>query len=295
MLAFRIAEIVFPMFAIISVGAAYASFFQPSMESANRINLDVFVPALVFSALSDKTFELQMYGKLALGGATVILLSGLIVWLALMRTTIQPKTLVPPIMFHNAGNMGLPLLVLAFGNEALPAALVLFLLGNVTHFGIGTYILDYRTQLWHVFKQPAIIAAALAIIVSLSKTTIPTTIALPIDMLGKIAVPLMLFSLGVKLISADLSEWKIGLLGAIISPLSGVLLAWMFLQFVELPPIQAGCLFLFGVLPPAVMNFLFAERYCQEPAKVASIVVLGNLLSVVTLPLALAYALPRFS
>jgi predicted permease len=47
-------------------------------------------------------------------------------------------------------------------------------------------------------------------------------------------------------------------------------------------------------VPPAVLNFLFAEAYEQEPAKVASIVMLGNLATVVTLPLALAYVLPRY-
>jgi hypothetical protein len=39
------------------------------------------------------------------------------------------------------------------------------------------------------------------------------------------------------------------------------------------------------------MNFLFAERYAQDPARVASIVLVGNLAAVITLPLALALAL----
>jgi predicted permease len=67
------------------------------------------------------------------------------------------------------------------------------------------------------------------------------------------------------------------------------------LELLTLPKTQAGVLFLFGALPPAVLNFLFAERYNQEPTKVASIVILSNLASVVTLPAALAYALPRFT
>jgi predicted permease len=50
-------------------------------------------------------------------------------------------------------------------------------------------------------------------------------------------------------------------------------------------------LILFSVLPPAVLNFLVAERYRQEPARVAAIVMIGNLGAVVSVPLALAYAL----
>ena len=50
-------------------------------------------------------------------------------------------------------------------------------------------------------------------------------------------------------------------------------------------------LFVFGALPPAVLNFLFAERYRQEPQRVASIVLIGNLAALLFLPLALAWVL----
>ncbi len=46
-----------------------------------------------------------------------------------------------------------------------------------------------------------------------------------------------------------------------------------------------------GALPPAVLNYMFAERYNQEPDKVASMVLIGNLAAVVFLPLALALVL----
>ena len=40
-------------------------------------------------------------------------------------------------------------------------------------------------------------------------------------------------------------------------------------------------LLVFGALPPAVLNFLFAERYKQEPQRVASIVLIGNLAALI--------------
>ena len=48
---------------------------------------------------------------------------------------------------------------------------------------------------------------------------------------------------------------------------------------------------MFGALPPAVLNYMLAERYGQEPDKVASMVLIGNLATVVFMPLALAVAL----
>ena len=50
-------------------------------------------------------------------------------------------------------------------------------------------------------------------------------------------------------------------------------------------------LLVFGALPPAVLNFLFAERYKQEPQRVASIVLIGNLAALIFLHLALALVL----
>ena len=114
---------------------------------------------------------------------------------------------------------------------------------------------------------------------------------LPVTMLGQIAIPLMLFSLGVRLANIDFQQWKIGVLFALLIPTVGFCTAFIFVSVFNFSAIQAGSLLLFGALPPAVMNFLFAERFNQEPKAVASIVLFGNLFAIITLPLALALVL----
>ncbi len=51
--------------------------------------------------------------------------------------------------------------------------------------------------------------------------------------------------------------------------------------------LQAASLWVFAALPPAVLNYLVAEQYRQEPHKVASLVLIGNLGSLVVMPLVL--------
>jgi hypothetical protein len=68
-------------------------------------------------------------------------------------------------------------------------------------------------------------------------------------------------------------------------------MAAVLIPLLRLDPLQAGLLYLFGCLPPAVLNFMVAEQFNREPAKVASIVLIGNALSVVFVPLGLALAL----
>ena len=46
-----------------------------------------------------------------------------------------------------------------------------------------------------------------------------------------------------------------------------------------------------AALPPAVMQFMLAERYHQEPDKVGAMIMLGNALAILFVPLALALGL----
>lgn len=55
--------------------------------------------------------------------------------------------------------------------------------------------------------------------------------------------------------------------------------------------VLAAMLLVFGALPPAVLNYVFAECYHQRPAKIAPIVMLGNLGALLFIPLALALTL----
>jgi hypothetical protein len=77
----------------------------------------------------------------------------------------------------------------------------------------------------------------------------------------------------------------------LLCPLSGLVIALPFVALAPLPAAQAPLLILFSVLPPAVLNFIVAERYAQEPHRVASIVLVGNLASVLVIPATLWFIL----
>lgn len=291
----RIVAIVFPIFAIIAAGWAYARHRRSrggiDMAFANQLNMDIFVPALVFAALASKSFDLAAYDRLAFGALAVLLGSGVIAWGLARALGEQPKTFVPPMMFVNAGNMGLPLMLLAFGEAALPAAVVLFFVENTLHYTLGTWLLDHHARLWNLWKVPVIAAALAALAVNLAGTEVWPPLFMAIKLLGDVAVPLLLFSLGVRLAVSTFSDLRIGLIGAVASPLMGMALAWALIHLLGLVGRDAAMLLVFGALPPAVLNFVFAERYGQEPAKVASIVMLGNLGALLFVPLALSLVL----
>ena len=291
----QIISIMFPIVAIVAIGAVMGRASNLEMRTANHLNLDVFVPALVFSALSDKAFSLGPHISLAFAGLVIVLLAGVVAFLVSKITNYSFRTIAPPMMFHNAGNVGLPIMSLAFGKPGLVTGLVLFLVGNLMHYGLGTYILSAGQGIKILLRQTVIWAAVLALLINASPIVIPENVMLPITMLGQIAIPLMLFSLGVRIAKIDFQEWKVGLLFAVLTPAVGFCIAFALVMLFEFTAIQAGSLLLFGTLPPAVMNFLFAERFNQEPKSVASIVLLGNLFAMVTLPIALAHVLTNYT
>lgn len=294
MIAARIFEITFPIFAIILAGLLYARKFKPDMTLPNKLNMDVFIPCLLFSVIYEKAGVSALFSNLALAIALVILLSGLVAFVVSKPLNIEAKTLCPSIMFANAGNMGLPLVVLSFGEVALPAAVVCFVVCNFFHITIVSYWLGKHTNIFKAFLTPMIMTVIFAVILSVLKVKVSNSVLEPIHMMGNICVPLMLFALGTRLIDMKLSEWKTGMLVALLGPVCGIAIVLALLPFIELTRLEQGALFLFGALPPAVMNYIFAEHYKQEPSKVAAMVLFGNAFCIISIPLALAYALPRF-
>ncbi len=285
----------FPMVLIVAIGCFVGCRKAPSLGSMNEINLNIFIPALVFASLVEQQFDFNQYAFLAIAGVLLILATGSLAIICARIVKAEYKTIAPTMMFHNAGNIGLPLMTLALGNEGLAAAVILFLIGNLLHFGLGTYMLDHKARWTRSLSSPTIIAALLALSLQSQAITVADFVLLPIQMLGNIAVPLMLFSLGIQLAKANLDFWQLGLSIGLISPIIGVSLGLILALILPLDNIQTAALVLFGALPPAVMNFLFAQRYCQEPDRVSAIVMLGNILAVFTLPLALLYVLPSYT
>ncbi len=290
-MVWQLISIVFPIFAIVLIGYLYGRKHSPDMAAANKLNIDIFVPALIFDVLTANNFNLPEYQSLAIAGVVVILGAGFVAWPVARFFDYEFKTFVPPMMFNNSGNMGLPLMLFAFGKQALPAAVVLFLIENFLHFSVGMKILNRSASLIAMLKIPMIFITIAGLTFSFMHWSLPPLLSTPIKMLGQISIPLMLFALGVRLIHIDWKDWKIGLVGAIVSPLSGLVFALPIGYFMNLTQMQYTMLIVFSALPPAVLNYMVAERFNQQPRQVASIVMLGNLGSIIVIPLVLALTL----
>ena len=288
----RILGSIIPVVVIVLIGYAYGRWRQPKMETVNQLNMELFVPLLIFSVLASKSVDILDYLPLAIGATVIVLGSGILTWPLCKLTGINSKTFVPPMMFTNTGNLALPLVLLAFGEAALPAAIVVFIVEMVLHFTLGFYILDRHAKVLNRISIPTIIATFAGLLVGLTQTQLPEIALIPLDMLGEIVIPLMLFALGIRMQDVTTNDLGIGVAAAIWCPLTGIVIAYALQPFLGLDPMQWSVFLVFAALPPAVLNYMVAERYNQEPTRVASIVLIGNLGAIAWMPLALALAPP---
>ena len=288
----RILEVMIPVIAVAGLGYLYSLRYRTDLAGINAISVNVFLPALVFTVMSSQDFDLDSYPGLAIAATAVFFGSGLIAWPVAVLFKYNIRTFVPPMMFNNCGNLGLPLALLAFGDTGLAPAIVLLIVTNLLYFSFGIYIGDRQVHWRNVLLSPPILASVAGLVVSLGDVSIPSMIATPIAMLGDALIPVMLFALGIRLVDVNLSDWKIGLVGAVLCPLTALIVALGIQPLLQLPDDQFRQLLLYCALPPAVLVYLVAEQYQQEPEKVAAIVGFGNMAAIVIVPIMLPFVLP---
>ncbi len=291
----RILGIILPVFFIIAIGYGYGrargAAVKADMVAVNTVSMDALCPLLVFTALAARDFNLADNASLIAGGALVALGSGLLGWPVARLLGYDMRTFLPPMMYNNCGNMGLPLAALAFGPSGLSAAVAMFMACNVVYFTLGIKIIESgrkrQVSPWAFLKNPMMLAMFAGLFFALLQIPIPAALFDGMKLLGDASIPIMLFALGVRMLDIRFDSWKIGVVGAIVCPLAGLLVALGLDQVLTLSVAQRGQLFLFASLPPAVFCFMVAERYQQEPDKVASIVMIGNLAALLFVPLGL--------
>jgi hypothetical protein len=292
----RILGIILPVFIVIAIGYAYARLRGDAVKSdigaVNRVSMDVLCPLLVFTALASKDFDIAHNGVLILAGVLIALGSGLLAWPVARLSGYDVRSFVPPMIYNNCGNMGLPLAVLAFGQGALPAAVALFMACNLVYFSVGIKIIESGRNAPHAsfFKflaSPMMLSMIVGMAFAILHIALPAPLFFAMKMLGEACIPIMLFALGVRMLDVSFKSWHIGLVGAIVCPLAGLAIAWVLDGVLTMTAAQRGQMYLFASLPPAVFCFMVAEQYQQEPDKVASIVLLGNLAALVFVPLGL--------
>ena len=284
-------EATVPVFAVVALGYALARWRQPDPRTLGYLAMSVTSPALVFSLFSEIDLDAQRWGIIAGGALWIIAGSGLVGWLIVRGDPVRRRAVLLPALLWNAGNLGLPLSRLAFGERGLAIAVIVFVTIVIVQSTFGIWLAKGRGGGVELLRQPLFHATWAGIAVTATGAPVPTLVAEPVRLLADMAIPLMLLNLGIQLHTLRAAEMRGAGLAVLVRMGGGFASAFFFVRLFDCPAEIAQVLYLAGVLPPAVINVVFAERFATRPALVASAIVLGTLVSVVTIPLVLWFVI----
>lgn len=290
--AAQLTAVIAPIVIIAGIGYVWArSPLDYPADFVRRMVMWVGTPCLIISTLNGvalPTSVLMQTGAAAIAVVAITIIAfGSILW----KAGLNRSVFLPPLVFPNCGNMGLPLALFAFGEQGLALALAFFVAMTLMHFTVGLVISAGLGQYRQVLRTPIVWAALIAIALQASGTGLPRWMDNTMSLLGGITIPMMLITLGVSLASLRVHTLGrtavLSMLRLAGGALVGVLVAWLF----SLEGIARGVVILQAAMPAAVINYMLALQHGRSARDVAGIVVISTLLSFVTVPLLLLFLL----
>jgi predicted permease len=275
-----------PVFAVVAVGYVMAARMAPDARTLADLALWVTSPALVFSLLSGTTLSAERFGVLTAGILFVMALTAVLA-AVYRRAFALGRGFVLPVVFLNSGNMGLACARLAYGSEGLEAASVPFVVTALATSLFGVWIAKGENGLGEAMRLPLVYGAIGGLLLAVTGIELPRLVMEPIEMLGAMAIPLMLLNLGLQLRLLDVSDLHHSVAAVALRMLGGFAAAWLFIGAFGVTGVDRAVLLLMSVMPAAVINVVIAQRYDTDPALVASSIMLGTLVSLVSIPLVL--------
>lgn len=270
------------------VGLMWVRTSQPyNQEFVRRMVMWISAPALVLSTLVEVDIGVARLQQIAAASATMLVLSTLIAIVLCVLGRWSLRDFVVPLSIGNTGNMGMPICLFAFGQEGLALAVGLFLISMGYHFSVGIAVLDGRAAFKALGSSPVVYAGVIATIVVIYDLSVPKTITNTLSILGGMAIPLMLVTLGVSLGGLRIAQSGQAVMLGLARMVVGVSAAWATVWLLELDGVIAKVVLVQGAMPAAVFNYLLAVQYQRSPQAVAGMVVSSTLMSFLAVPVIL--------
>lgn len=282
-----------PVFITIGCGYALERMLRVEIKSVSRTTFYVLSPCLIFSSLAQSTLSGKEFWNITVFEILITLVIALVAWTAakvLRFDRGMESAFLLATLFVNAGNYGLSVNLLAFGEAVLARAIVYFVVSSVFTNTIGIYLASRGkaralNAFPNVFKVPMVYAVLLAILVNLANLNVTgSPVFKAVEIMGKAAVPLMLLLLGMQLADTHLTQGiKLAGLATFVKLVVAPIIAWPLANLLSLtgPTLQA-CI-LEASMPTAVTATLLAIEFDAKPELVTSVVFLSTLASPLTL------------
>ena len=282
---FKILSVIAPVFVCAGIGFAWGRTGRPfDTRMVGALALNLGMPCLAFSALTrlnvSPTAFVEMVGAYGLVLACFLAIGLTTIWIM----KVPAHTYLPVFTSSNTGNMGLPLCLFAFGPEGLALGICIFVMSSIFSFTVGWSIYAGRLAADVLYNNPLIYAVLAALVFMITGTAPPVWLANTTELIGGLAIPLMLVSLGVAIANMRARGAGQILIICTVKLIGGFTVGYAVATLLGLEGAARGALMIEAAMPVAVHNYMFAQRFNRNAADTASMILISTTISLATLP-----------
>lgn len=285
-------EIAAPVFLLAGIGYVWVKLgFEYRLEFVTRLGVTLAVPSLIFVALMQTEIPGGDLTRFTFASIAVHVAFAAAFWVFVRVSGLERRTYLPPLIFGNTGNLGLPLCIFAFGQAGLGYAVIFLAVTALFSFTYGIYLVAGRGAFGKVVREPMVWATLLGALFLWRGWQTPVFVTNTLDLLGQMAVPLLLITVGVAIARLTTRKLRQAIWLSVFKLAVCFGLGWVLAIAFALEPVAFGVLVLQACTPVAVTSYLLAERFKADADAVAGMVMVSTLLSVAALPAILAIIL----
>lgn len=291
-LVLTVLEVTSPVFLLGALGYGWTRLgWDYPVEFITRLAMNLAVPCLIFTALMNTRIDPAALAAVSVAAIVAHVLIALVFAATVAAARLDRRTFLAPLIFGNTGNIGLPLAFFAFGPEGLGFGVVILAVTSIGVFTLGLWLVSGASSPLRMLREPMLIASVGGVLFLSMRWRTPDWLTNSLELIGQMAIPLMLLTLGVAMARLHPGQltlsFRLALLKAVVCAAAALLVGRLF----DLDPVPFAVLVMQMMTPAAVTSYLLAEKYDTDSTSVAGLVVVSTVLSILTLPLALAFLL----
>lgn len=288
----QLVSILVPVFALASIGVGWRLLGIPfDREFVTRIVMNIGTPCLILNTLLNLTLPLEQFTSILLAAVIVLIVVSAAAFAVVRVLGLSVRSFVPPLVFGNTGNTGLPLCLFAFGQDGLGLGIAFYVVGSSAQFIFAPLFQSAKPAWRTLFTTPVIYAAILGLGLLSADVVVPGWLERLISLLAGLAIPLMMIAMGYSLAGFRVARLPtalgLGLVRLALGFGAGVAIS----SLLGLEGLVRNVVILQSAMPAAVFNYLLAARYNRHPEDVAGIVLVSSVIAAAALPLLLSWLL----
>ncbi len=295
----KLFEVLFPVFFVIGIGY-FLGKKNPKIDTTFITNFaaNIGTPAMIIYAVTSTGITFDIF-KDYFWYYLLAIISFAIVGIPTLYF-LKTKDIIrelPPLILPNTGNMGVPICLFAYGTEGLGVSASITSIIILFHFTVGVFLADRKFNLNVILKNPPFYAIIFSALVLYNDITLPTVVINTTEWLMFATIFLILMSLGIALIRLKIFSFYRAITASLTRMILGPIIGLLLIYYFDLDGFAAGVLLIQCSMPSAVLNYLVASIYSPKKIidSVASTIVVSTLMSFITIPIVVFFALKYFN